>query len=86
MSAVRIERILEKDGEVRLTGLPYKKGERVRVTVSASARRATRRPVMKASDLLNSGLVGLWKDRTDIVDSSDFARKLREEAQNRGTA
>jgi len=36
------------------------------------------KPFMKVSDLLNSGLVGLWKDRTDITDSSDYARKLRE--------
>ncbi len=42
------------------------------------------KPFMKVSDLLNSGLVGLWKDRTDIIDSSDYARSLREEVQNRG--
>jgi hypothetical protein len=42
------------------------------------------KPFMKVSDLLNSGLVGLWKDRTDIIDSSDYARSLREQVQNRG--
>jgi len=30
-----------------------------------------------------SGLVGMWKDRKDIGDSSEFARKLRERAQKR---
>ena len=31
-------------------------------------------------ELLNSGLVGIWKDRTDIKDNVDFARELREKA------
>lgn len=30
-----------------------------------------------------SGLIGMWKDRSDIGDSSEFARKLREQAQKR---
>ena len=33
--------------------------------------------------LRESGLVGLWKDRTDIGDSSEYARQLRELAQQR---
>ena len=35
------------------------------------------------SDLRNSEFFGMWKDRTDIVDSSEFARKLREESWKR---
>jgi hypothetical protein len=38
---------------------------------------------MSAADLLNSDLVGLWADRTDIGDSREFARRLREKAQTR---
>lgn len=38
---------------------------------------------MTARDLLQSGLVGIWKDRKDIGDSQSFARKLRERAQRR---
>jgi len=38
---------------------------------------------MTARDLLNSGLVGLWADRTDIKDSSSYARYLRKLAQER---
>jgi len=30
-----------------------------------------------------NGLVGMWQDRTDIADSTGFARKLRERAQTR---
>jgi hypothetical protein len=36
-----------------------------------------------AGDLLRSPLFGLWKDRTDIGDSVDYARKLRAKAERR---
>ena len=39
--------------------------------------------LLTAADLLQSGLVGMWADRTDISDSREFARRLREEAQTR---
>ena len=34
--------------------------------------------------LRESGLIGLWKDRYDIRDSTVYARSLREQAQKRG--
>ena len=34
-----------------------------------------------AGDLLRSPLFGLWKDRTDIGDSVDYARNLRDKAE-----
>jgi hypothetical protein len=40
--------------------------------------------LLTAGDLLRSPLFGLWKDREDIVDSLEFARKLRTEAEQRG--
>jgi hypothetical protein len=33
--------------------------------------------------LQQDGVIGMWKDRTDITDSLAFARKLREQAQHR---
>lgn len=36
-----------------------------------------------AGDLLNSGLIGIWADRTDIGDSTEFARQLRHQAEHR---
>ncbi len=45
--------------------------------------RMTAKP-MRAKDLLNSGLVGIWANRKDIGDSVSFARKLRQQAQTRG--
>jgi len=35
---------------------------------------------MAVEELLNSGLVGIWKDRKDIRDTVEFARELREKA------
>ena len=34
-------------------------------------------------ELARSEFVGLWKDRTDIGDTLEFARKLRKEAETR---
>ena len=38
---------------------------------------------MTARDLLNSGLVGIWRHRSDIRDSCSFARTLRKTALSR---
>jgi hypothetical protein len=55
-------------------------GTEVLVTVEPVA--ATKRTLL-ASDLVQSGLVGMWAARTDIEDSRAFARRLREQAQVR---
>lgn len=36
---------------------------------------------LRAADLLQSGLIGMWADRTDIGDSRAFARRLREQTR-----
>ena len=36
-----------------------------------------------AAAIRKSGLIGMWKDRTDITDGSKFARKLRKQASKR---
>jgi hypothetical protein len=38
---------------------------------------------LRASELLNSALVGIWADRSDIGDSREFARRLRKQAETR---
>lgn len=40
-------------------------------------------PICTAADLANSDLVGLWADRTDIIDGQTFARQLRQQAEQR---
>ncbi|MHB1767530.1 MAG: hypothetical protein ACYCUV_06720 [Phycisphaerae bacterium] len=42
----------------------------------------SKRP-MTGKDLLESGLIGLWQQRTDIGDSIEYARQLRQQAQYR---
>jgi hypothetical protein len=49
------------------------------ITVSPSGSQ----PHSTFSDLLNSEFFGMWRDRTDIEDSSEFARKLRSEGWKR---
>ena len=39
--------------------------------------------IFTGEDLLKSGLVGMWSGRTDIENSQQYARRLREEAQTR---
>jgi hypothetical protein len=84
MEAIRIEKILEKDGEIILKGLPYRKGQKVELIVLGGVPNETEPQGIPASDLLKSGLVGMWKNRDDIRDSSEFARKLRTRVEKRG--
>jgi hypothetical protein len=84
MEAVRREEVIVKDGQIRLTGLPYKKGDWVEIIVLPREHETKTRPRLTVRDLRRSDLIGLWKDRIDIEDSSAYARKLREQAQQRG--
>ena len=36
-----------------------------------------------AADLARSELIGMWADRDDLGDSREFARRLRQQAENR---
>ena len=82
MEAVQVQQVMTKDGEVLITGLPYKKGQRVDIIVHATA--PSSRARLTVGHLRRSGLIGLWQDRDDIGDSSAYARQLREQAQRRG--
>lgn len=48
-----------------------------------ASQKKTGKKFMTGKDLLESGLAGLWKDRKDIGDSLEYARKLRREAETR---
>lgn len=81
MNAIRLNTVIRKDGELLMRGLPYKKGEHVElILLSQPAAQSKRRP-LTARALRRSGLIGLWKDRSDIQDSAAYARQLREQAQ-----
>jgi hypothetical protein len=71
---------VEQDGEVHVANVPVKRGRHVEVTIRiASVEEAV--SSLTAEQLLASDVVGMWKDRTDIGDSVDFARQLRAQAQ-----
>lgn len=83
MEAVRVHKVVEKDGEILVTGLPCRKGQQVEMIVLIESAATPERPRLTAHRLLHSGLIGLWKDRQDIEDSAAYARQLRERAQRR---
>lgn len=84
MEATRSKYAILEDGELHLTGLPYKRGEVVDVIVLPCAHvgGGTR---LTVRELKRSGIIGIWKERVDIEDSAEYARRLREQAQKRGT-
>jgi hypothetical protein len=83
MEAIRLRKAVKRDGEIVVTGLPFQKGEYVELILVIDHPTLPKRRPLTAKRLLHSGLVGLWKDRTDIEDSTAYARRLREEAQKR---
>ena len=82
MQAIKIWETVKKDGELKMFGLPLRKGQRVEMIVMTEPL-ITESIGATARNLLKSKLVGLWKDRP-IEDSVMYARILRNEAQNRG--
>lgn len=84
MEAVRLEQMVVEDGQMIITGLPYKKGQWVEVIVLPQPEERAAAPRLTVGQLRRSRLIGLWKDRDDIEDSAIYARQLREQAQQRG--
>jgi len=83
MEAIRLHKVVEKDGEIFMTGLPCKKGQHVEVILLTESSYMPKQLPLTANRLLQSGLIGLWKDRKDIEDSAIYARQLRDRAQRR---
>lgn len=83
MEAIQVQQVMKKDGEILITGLPYKRGQAVEIIVFLPPPTPEPRARLTVGQLRKSGLIGLWEDRADIGDSSSFARQLREQAQTR---
>lgn len=81
MQAIKILEIVKKDGELKMSGLPLRKGQLVEMIVMTEPL-TTESIGATAQNLLKSKIVGLWKDRA-IEDSAIYARLLRDEAQDR---
>lgn len=86
MEAIQVQQVIARDGEVVVTGLPYKKGQTVQVIVLGQPDVSHSRSRLTVGRLRQSSLIGMWRDRTDISDSSAYTRQLREQAQKRGDA
>ena len=84
MEAIRVQQVVAEDGKVLITGLPYKKGQFVEIILLPQPLKTIPCSRLTVRQLRQSGLIGLWKDRDDIVDSAVYARQLREQAQQRG--
>ena len=83
VEAIRRHTTVTEDGQVTITELPFRKGQEVEVILLREDPSAPRPAPLTACRLLESGVVGLWKGRADIVDSAAFARRLRDTAQVR---
>ena len=83
MEAIRVEKTVQ-DGQITITDLPYKEGQVVEVILLAQPEETGSRSRLTVRQLRQSGIIGLWKDCTDIQDSTTYARQLREQAQKRG--
>ena len=79
--AVRAKTIVQPGGRVEIRSPELTPGASAEVIVLVDAPAPQR--VMTAANLLDSGLVGLWEDRTDIADSAEFARQIRRQAERR---
>jgi hypothetical protein len=82
MTTVRVNTVVKKDGEITMRGLPFKKGDHVEMILQPAASPA-KAEKLTAQRLRRSGLIGLWKNRTDMSESAALARQLREQAQRR---
>lgn len=81
METMQVKQVMTQDGELLITGLPYKKGQSVEIIVFAPPTVSAPRPRLTVGRLRRSGLIGLWQDRDDIGDSAIYARQLRQQAQ-----
>jgi hypothetical protein len=83
MEAIRVQTVVQEEGEVTVSGLPLERGQRVELIVLVEPREERPAGMLTARRLRRSPLVGLWHDRTEIGDSAEYARQLRQEAQER---
>jgi len=78
MEAIRREEAITKDGQIHITGLPYRRGDVVEIIILPHVGKAEVQPRLTVRQLRQSGLIGLWKDRNDVEDSSIYAQQRQE--------
>jgi hypothetical protein len=67
-----------------LKTLSQPKPKRLHGTKATKEHSTAKKSYFTGADLANSPIVGIWKDRTDIGDSTEFVREMREGEQQRG--
>jgi hypothetical protein len=82
MQAIRLQQTIKKDSEIYLSDLPVFQGQEVEVIVLISPLPEPKK-TFTARQLLDSGLIGVWENRTDIKDSLTYARQLRDQSQSK---
>ena len=80
MQALRLQQIVEKDSEIYLSDLPVFQGQEVEVIVLISPLPEPKK-TFTVRQLLDSGLMGVWENRTDIKDSLTYTQQLRDQSQ-----
>jgi hypothetical protein len=78
MSSIILQGTITANGELEVELPPDLPPGPVEVEI-----RMTQVEGVTLGELLDSGLVGLWANRTDIEDSLEFARFLRRQASRR---
>ncbi len=63
--AIRLQQIVEEDGEIYLSGLPVVKGQEVEVIILFSPLTESKK-TFTARQLLDSGLIGMWENRMEL--------------------
>jgi hypothetical protein len=72
---------IQDNGQIQVEGdLAQDAGKRVLITVVDGP---DIEQGITGAEILASGLVGMWEDREDIVDSVEFAEKLRRNWEQR---
>ncbi|ETR70716.1 MAG: hypothetical protein OMM_08611 [Candidatus Magnetoglobus multicellularis str. Araruama] len=84
MNALRVQKVLSDDGKIQLSNLPFKRGQTIEVILFLYSDHKIKSSSLSVKDLKKSRLIGMWKDRNEIQDSSLYARELRNQTQTRG--
>lgn len=83
MEAIRLHKLVEKDGQIMVKNLLFKKGQYIEMIILIESNDKSSDRILTARKLRTSSLIGIWKDRDDITNSIDYARELRDMAQSR---
>jgi hypothetical protein len=82
LTALRKTMTVPANGNIKINLPDLKPGSKAEVIVLVEENARQPRQ-MTGSDLLVSGVAGLWASRKDLGDSLEFARQLRQKAEHR---